>query len=64
MYVKDSEQLISEAKLVAQIVIDECVHDGHVEWNNLRNRMRDDVSRLLYERTKRSPMVLPLIASV
>ncbi len=64
VYVRDSEQLIAEVKLVAQIVIDECVHEGHIEWGTIRNRMRDDVSRLLYDRTKRSPMVLPIIASV
>ena len=64
VYVRDSEQLIAEAKLVAQIVIDECIHDGRIEWNTIRNRMRDDISRLLYDRTKRSPMVLPLITTV
>ncbi|MCH5191062.1 MAG: ribonuclease J [Oscillospiraceae bacterium] len=64
VYVRDSEQLIAEAKLVAQIVVDECVHEGRVEWGTIRNRMRDDISRLLYDRTKRSPMVLPIITSV
>ena len=64
VYVRDSEQLISEVKLVAQIVVDECIHDGFVEWGTIRNRMRDDISRLLYDRTKRSPMVLPLINSI
>lgn len=64
VYVKDSEQLIAEAKMVAQIVIDECVRDGRIDWGFIRTRMRDDISRLLYDRTKRSPMVLPLIASV
>ncbi len=64
VYVRDSEQLIAEAKLVAQIVIDECIHEGHIEWNTIRNRMRDDISRLLYDRTKRSPMVIPIISSV
>ena len=64
VFVRDSEQLITEAKLVAQIVIDECIHDGNIEWNMIRNRMRDDISRLLYDRTKRSPMVLPLITAV
>ena len=64
VYVKDSEQLIEEAKLVAQIVVDECIYDGRIEWSSIRNRMRDDISRFLYDRTKRSPMVLPLITSV
>lgn len=64
VYVRDSEQLIAEAKLVAQIVIDECIHEGRIEWNSIRNRMRDDISRLLYDRTKRSPMVLPIISSI
>ncbi len=64
VYVRDSEQLIAEAKLVAQIVIDECIYEGRIEWGTIRNRMRDDISRLLYDRTKRSPMVIPIISSV
>ncbi len=64
VYVKDAETLIDEAKLVAQIVIDECVHDGYTDWAHVRNRMRDDISKLLYNRTKRNPMVLPVITSV
>lgn len=64
VFVRDSEKLIDEAKLVAQIVIDECIYDGFIDWGVIRNRMRDDISRLLYDRTKRSPMVLPIITSV
>lgn len=64
VFVRDSEKLIAEAKLVAQIVIDECIHDGYIDWGVIRNQMRDDVSKLLYDRTKRSPMVLPIITSV
>ena len=64
VYVRDSEQLIAEVKLVAQIVIDECVHEGFIEWGTIRNRMRDDISRLLYDRTKRNPMVISLINSI
>ncbi len=64
VYVRDSEQLIEEAKLVAQIAIDECVYEGRIEWGTIRNRIRDDISHLLYERTKRSPMVLPIITAV
>ena len=64
VYVRDSEQLIAEAKLVAQIVIDECIHEGHIEWGTIRNRIRDDISRLLYDRTKRNPMVIPLINTI
>ena len=64
VYVRDSEQLIAEAKLVAQIVIDECIHEGVIEWGTIRNRIRDDISRLLYDRTKRNPMVIPIINSI
>ena len=64
VYVRDSEQLISEARLVTQICIDECCHEGRIEWNTIRNGIRDDISKLLYDRTKRSPMVIPIITSV
>ena len=64
VYVRDSEKLIAEAKLVAQIVIDECIHEGVIEWGAIRNRISVDISRLLYDRTKRNPMVIPIINSI
>ncbi|MDR0531248.1 MAG: ribonuclease J [Oscillospiraceae bacterium] len=61
VYVKESEDLLQEAREVAQRVIDETPARARRDWNTLRGRLREDVSRLMYERTKRSPIVLPVV---
>jgi len=34
---------------------------GRRDWNTLRGKLREDISRLMYERTRRSPVVLPVV---
>ena len=64
VYVREAEDLIEDARRVAVRALEDCrVH--HVrEWGSIKTRLRDDVSRLMYERTKRSPMILPVLMEV
>lgn len=64
VYVKESEDLMLEAKTIAEKTIYNCLDKGNADFNYLRNKVRDDVSRLMFERTKRSPMILPIIMEV
>ena len=61
VYVKEAEDLIGEARDTAYRSI---MRNGDKNWTAVRNRVRDDVSRLMYERTKRSPMILPILIEV
>lgn len=61
VYVKEAEDLIGEARDTAYRSI---MKNGDKNWTAVRNRVRDDVSRLMYERTKRSPMILPILVEV
>ncbi len=64
VFVRESEDLISEARETAYETIMRC-HDRNIyDWGTIKNRIRDDVSRLMYERTKRSPMILPIIMEI
>ena len=61
VYVKESEDLMQEVRRAAIRVIEESPSRYRRDWNTLRGKLREDISKLLYERTKRSPMILPVL---
>ena len=64
VYVRESEELIEDACKVAQRILEDCaVHHVH-DWSSIKLKLRDEVSHLMYERTKRSPMILPILMEV
>ena len=64
VFVKESEALMEEAKNTAYETMMKCYDRNIYDWGTIKNRVRDDVSRLMYERTKRSPMVLPILMEI
>ena len=64
VYVRESEELIDDAKRVAQKVLEKCAENNIHEWGTIKTQLRDEVSSLMYERTKRSPMILPVLMEV
>ncbi len=64
VYVKESEDLMNEIKDVVYNCIDEVSRKGYTDWVAMKTRVRDDLSRYLYEKTKRSPMILPIIMEI
>lgn len=64
VFVKESEELIEEAKNTAYETMMKCYDRNIYDWNTIKNRVRDDVSKLMYERTKRSPMILPILMEI
>ncbi len=64
VYERESEHLIEDACAAVQTVIDEFSARKGKDMNALKSRIRDTVARLMYERTKRSPIVLPVILEV
>lgn len=64
VYERESEHLIEDACAAVQSVIDEYSARKGKDLNALKSRIRDVVARLMYERTKRSPIVLPVILEV
>ena len=63
VYVKEAESLMGEAVSVSMNVINS-FPPYSFDLNQMTNKLRDEVSRLMYERTKRSPMILPIIMEV
>lgn len=64
VYVRESEELLDEAKQLMNGVMDD-LHERNVrEWGNIKSAMRDALSEFIYQKTKRSPMILPIIMEV
>ena len=62
VYMKESGDLMEEARQKAIRVVEEFpARGGRRDWNTLRGKLREDISRLMYERTRRSPIVLPVV---
>jgi len=61
VYVKESEDLLQDAHDLVVRIIEELPARSRGDWNTLRGKLREEVSRLMYERTKRSPLVLPVV---
>lgn len=64
VYVKESEALISEAKEIVRNEIEACLNNEILEWQVLKNSMKKSMEKYLYEKTKRRPIVLPIIMEI
>ena len=64
VYAKESEELLNQIKEVAEDAIERCYIQNIRDYNTIRSRVRDSVSRYLYENTRRSPMILPIIMDI
>lgn len=64
VYVRESGQLMVEAKQKVRQVLDNCETSQITEWAMIKSSVRDALSKLVYEKTGRSPMILPIIMEV
>jgi ribonuclease J len=61
VYMKESEELLEEAKRITENVVNECSEKKTSDWSTLKNFIKKEISGYLYEKTNRSPMILPVI---
>lgn len=64
VYVRESEELINSARDLACRVIDETYNSRYHDWNSVKTSLKEEVSRMMYEKTKRNPMILPIIMEI
>lgn len=64
VYVRENEQLMDEARTIMKRVMDNCSERNIREWGHIKSAMRDALSEYIYSKTKRSPMILPIIMEV
>lgn len=64
VYVKEAEELIEQARKIAEKSLENCYYSNISDINAIKGKLRDAVSHFVYEQTKRSPMILPIIMEV
>ena len=64
VYVRESEGLLDEVKLCALDILEDCARRNIHEWGVIKNKIKDDVAKLILQRTRRSPMILPILMEV
>lgn len=64
VYVRESETLMDDCRAVVQDALDECLMRGTSDWGRIKTGIRDSLGEFLWKRTKRSPMILPIISEV
>lgn len=64
VYVRESEQMLEQTRRLCEDVVADCMYDRITDHGTIKNRLRDAVSKHIYQTTRRSPMVLPIIMEV
>ena len=64
VYVRESEALMDEARKLVYNTLEACAENKVRDWSGLKQSIKDELSRFLYQKTKRNPMILPIIMEV
>ena len=61
VYVRESEDLMEHARQVVETALDSCLENNITDWGKIKTEVKDALGEYLWKRTKRSPMILPII---
>jgi len=64
VYVKESDELMEEARQTVDEALQRCIERGITDWGKLKNTTKDSLSDYVWKKTKRRPMILPIIMEV
>lgn len=64
VYVRESENLMEEARIIVQNAVEECTGRNISDWSRIKNSIKDELGDFLWKRIKRNPMILPIIMEV
>jgi ribonuclease J len=64
VYVRESEELMREAREILEKTINKCLERGICEWNFIKGQVKEALSDYIFFRTKRKPMILPIIMEI
>ena len=64
VYVREAEGLMDEARDKVQEALERCEDNGVSEWSSIKSAVREALGRFLYEKTRRRPMILPIIMEI
>ena len=64
VYVREAEGLMDEARQAVLEALQECEAKGITSWNYIKGVIKDTLKNYIWQKTKRSPMILPIIMDV
>ncbi|NLY50112.1 MAG: ribonuclease J [Firmicutes bacterium] len=64
VYVREAEELLEEAKDKVRQALEKCETSRATEWATIKSQVRDTLGKFLFERTRRRPMILPIIMEI
>lgn len=64
VYVRESDELLDEARLLVDGAVQDCLDRGKADWGKLKSTVKDVLSDFVWKKTKRRPMILPIIMEV
>ena len=64
VYVRESDELMEEARIVVDEALNHCIERGVTDWGKLKNTTKDALGEYVWKKTKRRPMILPIIMEV
>ncbi|MCL2376909.1 MAG: ribonuclease J [Defluviitaleaceae bacterium] len=64
VYVRESEELIEEAREIVKKAFYKCEEKGKYDWLRIKNAIRDELRDFMWQKTKRSPMILPVVVEI
>jgi ribonuclease J len=64
VYVRESETLFEESVRIVKDIVTKCMQDYVIEWSSLKTNIREALNQYLFEKTKRKPMILPIIMEI
>ena len=64
VYVRESEELMDDARKAVSEALEKCLKGRHTDWNKIKLVIRDAMNDYIWKKTKRRPMVIPIIMDV
>lgn len=64
VYVRESDELMDEARIVVNEAVEGCLSRGIVDWGKLKSSIKDSLGEYVWKKTKRRPMILPIIMEI
>ena len=64
VYVRESEEILKEIKKISSETMEKCIDSEIYQWSHIKSEIRNKVSYLIYSKTKRRPMIVPIIVEV
>ena len=64
VYVRENEEMMEAARDILRKTLEACLSDGVRDWNSIKSGLRDSLSDYIYMKTKRNPMILPIIEEI